>query len=151
MSAASNRLVRYQGAIIREHHLLLIRHQERINGRSYWVIPGGGREDGESEEGCVLREMKEETNLEVRVERLLLDEARPPGKMYQRAKTYLCTVVGGEAQPGYEPEPDAAQAYAIVEVRWFDLRDETKWGEKVHSDAITYSLLLNLRSVLGYR
>jgi ADP-ribose pyrophosphatase YjhB (NUDIX family) len=151
MSPASNRLVRYQGAIVREHHLLLIRHQERLNGRSYWVIPGGGREDGESEETCVMREMKEETNLDVQVERLLLDEARPPGKMYQRAKTYLCTVLSGEAQPGYEPEPEAAQAYAIVEVCWFDLRDDTGWGEKVRKDTSTYSLMLNLRSVLGYQ
>jgi ADP-ribose pyrophosphatase YjhB (NUDIX family) len=150
MSADSLRLIRYQGAIIQEHHILQIRHLERAIGRDYWVIPGGGRLEDEAEETCVIREMKEETNLDVRVERLLLDEASPPGKMYQRAKTYLCTVVGGEALPGYEPEPDAAQAYAIVEVHWFDLRDQTTWGEKVRSDTLTYSLLLNLRSVIGY-
>jgi len=150
MSADSLRLVRYQGAIIREHHILLIRHQERLSGRDYWVIPGGGLIEGETEEACVIREMKDETNLDVRVERLLLDLARPPGRIYQRAKTYLCTIVGGAAQPGYEPEPEASQAYAIVEVRWFDLRDQASWGEKVHNDAITYALLLKLRSVLGY-
>jgi 8-oxo-dGTP diphosphatase len=150
MSAESLRLVRYQGAIIREHHILLIRHQECASGRDYWVIPGGGRLEGEAEETCVIREMKEETNLDVQVVRLLLDEARFPGSVYQRAKTYLCTVVGGEAQPGYEPEPEVAQAYAIVEVGWFDLRDQASWGMKVCSDAITYSLLLSLRSILGY-
>jgi len=150
MAADSLRLVRYQGAIIREHHILLIRHQERASGRNYWVIPGGGRLEGEAEEICVMREMKEETNLDVQVVRLLLDEAREPGRMYQRAKTYLCTIVGGEAQPGYEPEPEVAQVYAIVEVGWFDMREQASWGEKVSSDANTYSLLLNLRSVLGY-
>jgi ADP-ribose pyrophosphatase YjhB (NUDIX family) len=122
MSADALRLIRYKGAIIQDHHILLIRHQERANGRDYWVIPGGGREDGESEDTCVMREMKEETNLSIRVERLLLDEARPPGKVYRRAKTYLCSVVGGEEHPGYEPELEAAQAYAIVEVRYFDYR-----------------------------
>jgi ADP-ribose pyrophosphatase YjhB (NUDIX family) len=106
--------------------------------------------EGEAEETCVIREMKEETNLDVQVVRLLLDEAREPGRVYQRAKTYLCIIVGGEAQPGYEPEPEVAQAYAIVEVGWFDLREQASWGEKVRSDANTYSLLLNLRSVLGY-
>jgi len=150
MAADSLRLVRYQGAIIREHHILLIRHQERASGRNYWVIPGGGRLEGEAEEICVMREMKEETNLDVQVVRLLLDEAREPGRMYQRAKTYLCTIVGGEAQPGYEPEPEVAQVYAIVEVGWFDMREQASWGEKVSSDANTYSLLLSLRSVLGY-
>jgi ADP-ribose pyrophosphatase YjhB (NUDIX family) len=150
MSADSLRLVRYQGAIVREHHILLIRQQERASERDYWVIPGGGRLEGETEETCVIREMKEETNLDVQVVRLLLDEAREPGRVYRRAKTYLCTVVGGEAQPGYEPEPEVAQTYAIVEVGWFDLRDQAGWGEKLRSDAITYSLLHSLRSVLGH-
>jgi len=150
MSADSLRLVRYQGAIIREHQILLIRHQERASGRNYWVIPGGGRLEGEAEETCVIRELKEETNLDVQVVRLLLDEAREPGRVYQRAKTYLCIIVGGEAQPGYEPEPEVAQAYAIVEVGWFDMREQASWGEKVRSDATTYALLLSLRSVLGY-
>jgi hypothetical protein len=36
--------------------------------------------------------MQEETCLEVPVERLLLDEACPPGDPYQRAKTFLCRV-----------------------------------------------------------
>ena len=129
---------------------MLIRHQERASGRNYWVIPGGGRLEGETEETCVIREMKEETNLDVQVVRLLLDEAREPGRVYQRAKTYLCIIVGGEAQPGYEPEPEVAQAYAIVEVGWFDMREQASWGEKVRSDATTYALLLSLRSVLGY-
>lgn len=129
---------------------MLIRHQERASGRNYWVIPGGGRLEGEAEETCVIREMKEETNLDVQVVRLLLDEAREPGRVYQRAKTYLCIIVGGEAQPGYEPEPEVAQAYAIVEVGWFDMREQASWGEKVRSDATTYALLLSLRSVLGY-
>ena len=129
---------------------MLIRHQERASGRNYWVIPGGGRLEGEAEETCVIRELKEETNLDVQVVRLLLDEAREPGRVYQRAKTYLCIIVGGEAQPGYEPEPEVAQAYAIVEVGWFDMREQASWGEKVRSDATTYALLLSLRSVLGY-
>ena len=129
---------------------MLIRHQERASGRNYWVIPGGGRLEGEAEETFVIREMKEETNLDVQVVRLLLDEAREPGRVYQRAKTYLCIIVGGEAQPGYEPEPEVAQAYAIVEVGWFDMREQASWGEKVRSDATTYALLLSLRSVLGY-
>jgi len=151
MSADSLRLIRYQGAIIQDHHILLIRHQERANGRDYWVIPGGGRLVEEDEEACVVREMKEETGLDVQVERLLLDQLTPTGRVYPRYKTYLCAVLGGEASPGIEPEPEAAQAYAIVEVGWFDLYDQASWGKKVLSDAITYSLLLKLRSVLGYK
>src|SRR4051812_25705926 len=35
---------RYQGAIIRDHHILLLKQVEHASGRSYWQIPGGGIE-----------------------------------------------------------------------------------------------------------
>src|SRR5947209_6684246 len=111
------RTVRYQGAIVHEHRLLLIQQREHASGRSYWLVPGGGQEEGESEEECVAREMREETGLEVEVMRLLLDEPDPGIGMYQRRKTYLCRVVSGEAAPGYEPEPEFATDYTFVAVK----------------------------------
>ena len=65
---------RYQGAIIQNHSLLLLRHRHHATGRTYWVFPGGGLDEGETEERCVMREMKEETDLDVDVERLLFEE-----------------------------------------------------------------------------
>jgi ADP-ribose pyrophosphatase YjhB (NUDIX family) len=144
------RTTRYQGFIIQDHKVLLIKHQIHNTDESYWVIPGGGIEALESEEECVIREMKEETNLEVRVDRLLFDEPSPPEGVYLWRKSYLCYPVSGEAQPGYEPEPEAAAAYAISEVRWFDLREEDKWGEKLRQDPFTYPQLVQLRRKLGY-
>jgi drug/metabolite transporter (DMT)-like permease/ADP-ribose pyrophosphatase YjhB (NUDIX family) len=147
---AFTRCLRYQGAIVKDHHLLLIRHQEHASGRDYWIIPGGGRLDGESEEACVAREMKEETNLEVTVRRLLLDEYWETNHGSHHHKTYLCEPLTGQASPGYEPELESSQHYAIVEVKWFDLRSEASWGEKVVRDPITYPLMLKLRAALGY-
>ena len=51
------RHTRYQGAIIKDDQILLIKHTEHASGRSFWVIPGGGREPGETEMACVAREM----------------------------------------------------------------------------------------------
>ena len=59
--------IRYQGAILRDAHILLVLHREHMGGRSYWLLPGGGREDCETEVECVIREMKEETGLDVKV------------------------------------------------------------------------------------
>ena len=73
MGQSSALPVRYQGAVIRDDKILLIRHTEHVSGRSYWVFPGGGREANETEIECVVREMLEETNLEVSVERLLVE------------------------------------------------------------------------------
>jgi 8-oxo-dGTP diphosphatase len=143
------RIIRYQGAIIRDDHILLIQHQEHASGHSYWLIPGGGIEAGETEEACVRREMLEETQLEVEVTGLLLDEPAESPSVYQRKKTYHCRVVSGEALPGYEPEEDAAAHYAIAAVRWFDLRDPATWGAEVVGDAITYPLLLRIQAALG--
>ena len=52
--------------------ILLIKHQEHKNGRAYWLLPGGGIEDSETEVQCAEREVREETNLEVKVACLLL-------------------------------------------------------------------------------
>lgn len=94
--------------------------------------------------------MMEETHLEVAIERLLLWEATPSDRGYERRKTYLCRVTGGEAAPGAEPEPEASRVYAIAEVGWFDLRDPSTWGESIVSDVKTHPELLRIRRLLGF-
>ncbi|MFO7168728.1 MAG: NUDIX hydrolase [Chloroflexota bacterium] len=141
---------RYQGAILLGDSILLIKHQPHDDDQGYWVIPGGGREPHETEEECVRREMREETHLEVTVERLLLEEPGFPGGIYRRLKTYLCRPQGGEARPGHEPEPEAAASYAITAVGWFDLRAPESWDPLVHRDPFTGAALHRIRVALGY-
>ena len=143
-----SRAIRYQGVVIRDDHILMLKHQEHA-GRFYWVLPGGGREADETEEACVQREMLEETHLVVTIERLLLDEVSPVGG-YERFKTYLCGEVIGDPQPGYEPEIEAAQRYAITEIGWFDLRHPASWDAQIKTDPITYPLLQRIQEILGY-
>lgn len=146
----TKRHIRYQGAIIREHHLLLIRHREHDTGRSYWLFPGGGREEGESEEECVRREMYEETNLVVNVERLLMEQPASPNGVYRLRRTFLCSILSGTATPGHEPEENHAAEYGIVEVGWFDLRDRESWHEFAHSNEILYPQMVQVQALLGY-
>ena len=144
------RTIRYQGAVIRDDHILLIQHRHHTDGRSYWLLPGGGLEGDETPEACVQREVREETHLQVEVLRRLLDEPDMPGGTYQRLHTYLCHVLDGEAQPGHEPEEEAAEDYAITAVQWLDLRDQAAWGMDIHSDPFTFPLLCRLQAALGY-
>jgi 8-oxo-dGTP diphosphatase len=144
---ATPQRIRYQAAILRGHHILLVQHRNHADGRAYWLLPGGGRETGETEEECVRREMREETGLEVRVECLLL--AASPVEEHSHRKTYHCTIIAGEAQPGYEPEPEVAAIYAIAAVRWLDLDDESAWGEEVTSDRFTYPELKAIQAALA--
>ena len=142
---------RYQGAIIQNHQLLLLKQIEHVSGRSYWQIPGGRIEPDETEEQCVQREMREETGLSVQVDFLLLDEPSTPGAIYQRWKTYRCTILAGEARPGSEPEAIYADAYSFTEVGWFDLRYPVTWNERIEADSYIYAWLQRVQEALGYR
>ena len=148
----TKRAVRYQGAIVRDAgggaEVLLIRHLHPADGHTYWLLPGGGIEAGETPEVCVAREMAEETGMSVRVERLVMD-VPSSGPVYERERTYLCVPRGGEAAPGNEPEFVTERPYDIVEVGWFLLTDETAWGELIHSDPITLGNLRGLRRALA--
>jgi len=144
------RSIRYQGAIIQDHQILLLKQIEHASGRSYWQIPGGRIELDETEEQCVQREMLEETGLEVQIDSLLLDEPSPPSdSIYQRWKTYRCTILAGEALPGSEPEADLVDAYSFTEVGWFDLRDPATWDARLGADSYIAAWLRRVQEALG--
>jgi ADP-ribose pyrophosphatase YjhB (NUDIX family) len=127
MTMVQARDTRYQAAIIENDLLLLIHWRDQEPDRSFWVIPGGAKEPGESAQECLVREMREETSLEVGVERFLYEETgRRNGKYWSR-RTYLCSVLGGQPSAGYEPEDPQPEGYGIVEVAWFNLHDESGW------------------------
>ncbi len=93
--------------------------------------------------------MREETGLEVAVERLLLDVPDHPGGAYQRLHTYLCRVTGGQAAPGYEPEVEASDFYGIAAVGWFDLRAPAAWPPDVLADPISRPQIEHIRAALN--
>jgi ADP-ribose pyrophosphatase YjhB (NUDIX family) len=148
-----SRKTRYQAAIMSGEEILLIKHQEHKSGRAYWLLPGGGIEDGETEVQCVEREIREETNLEIKVVGLLLDEPAQhiDHGNYERFKTYLCHPMTMQASPGYEPEPEAAANYGIVDVGWYRINDEANWDELIVSDPITAPRLRRIRAALKNR
>ena len=143
--------IRYQAAIIHDRQILLIQHREHVSGRSYWLLPGGGREAGETPEQCLMREVHEETQLTITVERLLLDDPAPSGDVYKRFHTYLCRPSTFKASPGMEPEPEAAALYiyTIAAFAWFTLDDETTWNPEVVADPLTAPLLRRIWSALA--
>jgi len=141
------REIRYQAVILKDHHVLLLRIEDE--GLDFWLIPGGGKEGAESEEECVIREVWEETNLRVEVDRLILHEKTSHDQYYQQHKTYLCRIVGGVARPGIEPEAGDAES-PIKDIGWFDLRDVDSWDALGSSPSFAFSLLKRIRGGLGY-
>lgn len=54
------------GAFIIDNEKILLIHRF-FQGREYYVIPGGGVEEGETIEEAAIREIKEETNLDAKL------------------------------------------------------------------------------------
>jgi 8-oxo-dGTP pyrophosphatase MutT (NUDIX family) len=141
--------IRYQAAIVDNGRLLLIQYAP-TGARPFWLLPGGGRED-ETEAQCVAREVFEETGLIVHVERLLFEvPTNDPQDTYEVCRTYLCSVIGGEAKPGIEAEAEAAFMGEIVAVRWFALGAQSLWPVDLLNDAITYPQIVKIGELLGY-
>lgn len=83
------------GIIIKNERLLLF-HRFK-NGVWYYAFAGGGVEEGETEEEAVVCEMKEELNIDVKVEKLLFSQfvARNLGDEKRKHFFYLITEYSG--------------------------------------------------------
>jgi 8-oxo-dGTP diphosphatase len=100
------------GAVIKDARgrLLLIR-RGHAPGAGLWSLPGGRIEPGETDAEALVREMHEETGLEIETGRLLGTVRRPgQGGDVLDIRDYTATVTGGTLRPG----DDAADA------RWVD-------------------------------
>ena len=65
--------IRVAGILIHKGKILLAEHEKA--GERYWVIPGGRLKFGEALEKALLREMKEETGLDVAIgKRMLIND-----------------------------------------------------------------------------
>lgn len=147
--ALPRRDCRYQAAIIEDGNVLLLRVRDPHSDRSFWLVPGGGREGSECEEACVRREVREETGLTVEVDRLLWEEEVPTDAVYRRTKTYLCRVTDGVAAVGSEPEVDGAEHHVIEDIGWFPLERPELWGPEIDHNAITSKFLIRLSRELA--
>ena len=87
------------GVILNDKNEVLLIHR---TDHDIWEIPGGGWEDGETPWDATIREVKEETTLDVVVEKLVSLGSRPSNQ--DLVFTFLCKVVGGEIHPTSEAD-----------------------------------------------
>jgi ADP-ribose pyrophosphatase YjhB (NUDIX family) len=94
-----------RGAVFREHRILLVR--ETSDGHR-WTLPGGWADVNESPSESVVKEVREESGLEVRPSKLVAvwDRSKHPHTpsypFHIWKLFFLCDIVGGEPQCGTE-------------------------------------------------
>lgn len=115
--------------IVQDGQVVLVKRRfEPLAGR--WSLPGGGVELGETLEGCLAREMREETGLEIEVgpvievfDRIMRD---PDGRVryHYVLVDYLCWPIGGELAAG----SDVAEAVLVdpADLGNFDLTPKAR-------------------------
>jgi ADP-ribose pyrophosphatase YjhB (NUDIX family) len=111
--------------IVHEGRVLLVkRRYEPLAGR--WSLPGGAVEVGETLEACLVREMAEETGLDVSVgpvievfDRITHDHGGRVAYHFVLVD-YLCWPIGGQLRAGSDvaeaifADPDALEPYDLT-------------------------------------
>jgi 8-oxo-dGTP diphosphatase len=98
-------------AVIRDDRgrVLLFHHTYRR--RFHWSLPGGWLKRGEEPAACVVREIKEETDLDIEVVRPLRALAGPVAPNFE--VVYLARLLGGAFRPSAE----------VDKIAWFTADD----------------------------
>lgn len=117
-------LVRVTGFLVEDGRLLLVR--ERLRERSHWNLPGGRLEVGESLEAALVREMREETGLDVDVGELLYvtDRFKSLGNQIVDL-SFSVRRIGGDFS---QRLPDDGSGETLTAVRMVPLGDLPRYG-----------------------
>lgn len=113
------------GVIVRDSQILLA-HWRPESGVSAWTLPGGGIDPGEDPADAAVREIREETGYEARLDALLgVDSIVIPGDerisspgipQHGLRIIYSATVIGGELTHELDGSTDEARWFALDEL-----------------------------------
>jgi 8-oxo-dGTP diphosphatase len=106
-------------AIINNGRILMVYH--RSPTESYWTLPGGGIDSNETPEQAIVREVKEETGLDVAISHLLFTENYEFGLSH----CYLANLSGNDIPSlGHDPEDShlPKEKQLLQAVAWHDLK-----------------------------
>lgn len=90
-----------------------------MNGKTWWCLPGGGVEKGESPDEAILRELKEECCVEGKIIYMV---GRYTDSTGAEIITYLVDITDQDPHMGNDPE-FAREHQILVEIRWMTLAE----------------------------
>ena len=123
-----------------DNRILMVRqdHPER----TVWMVPGGGIEDGENSAQAAVREVREETGLEVEILGLIwhVEEVSDRGQRF--VNFFKARVAGGELKLGADPE-FSEDEQVLAQVRFMS-RDEVSGLENLYPEFLREELWQHL-------
>ncbi len=102
MRYSKNARIRVAAILVEDGKILLIAHKK--GKHTYWLLPGGGVEYGESLDAALKRELKEELGIDIRVDDIAMvsDSIEPGGKRHIINITFWGEYEDGEFSLGRE-------------------------------------------------
>jgi 8-oxo-dGTP diphosphatase len=96
--------VRVCGFHMTSDSILLLKHMGIGKAGFIWSPPGGGIEEGENARSALIREFKEETNLDIEIERFLFSNEYIDSQHHAMELFFEVRVIGGKLKLGADPE-----------------------------------------------
>ncbi|RDI45519.1 NUDIX hydrolase [Falsibacillus pallidus] len=119
-----------QALVIQDNKVLMVKQYVQ-RGDIVWNFPGGGIEAGETPQQACLREVKEETGYDIKINRLLLEDSNK--------HTFAADIIGGELHIDMNNQANSD----IIDAAWIPLSDTEKF------DKVTAPLLKLVAAVEG--
>lgn len=110
-----------------QERVLLVKSDYKKTGPEnvFWIVPGGMIEKGEFSRDAAIREVKEETGLDISVKKLLwVEESRNSNGEVNFIHYFWGEIIGGQTITGSDPELDADNQ-VILDVQ-FKSKEEIK-------------------------
>jgi 8-oxo-dGTP diphosphatase len=127
--------------------VLLVRHKK--GDESYWLLPGGGVEWGESLDAALRRELHEEASLEIRVGDIMFvsDTVAPDGSRHFVQCCFEGTITGGELKVGEDERVVEVRFVSLDELPELDFRPDIRveLGDWLQGNSSSNRVYLGMR------
>ncbi|MCI8597537.1 MAG: (deoxy)nucleoside triphosphate pyrophosphohydrolase [Lachnospiraceae bacterium] len=105
-------------AILIENHRMFAAERGYGKWKGWYELPGGKVEPGESKEEALIREMREELEVDVEIEKYVQTIEYEYPDFHLMLHCYLCGIVGGKLKLLEHKEAKWLSGEEITSVRW---------------------------------
>ncbi|MDQ3394012.1 MAG: NUDIX hydrolase [Bacteroidota bacterium] len=141
---------RVMGVCLKDDKILMVKHKGMGHDDIFWAPPGGGMQYGTSAEENLIREFKEETGLQIKVEDFLFIHEFVSKPLHAVELFFKVEVVGGKLIKGKDPEM-AADKQIIGDVKFMDWENLKSYkNNQLHNIFIYCSSPFEIFNLKGY-